>query len=123
KFEVSPDLVTNLYGLTERWYQRLGFHLASTEWRLYDGPPQNRFGGRMWLIQDHWISFPHWLLLLALSAYPLLRGWCWMRAQRRRAGNLCPVCGYDLRATPERCPECGRVRIESVSTIAMTKGQ
>ena len=50
---------------------------------------------------------PAWALA---SLTTLLPGIAVIRRSRRfrRPKGFCVVCGYDLRATPERCPECGR---------------
>jgi hypothetical protein len=51
----------------------------------------------------------HWLTVAVLAALPL---WTFaLRTLRRtRRAGFCGACGYDLRATPGRCPECGRVQ-------------
>ena len=49
---------------------------------------------------------PHWLGLVVCSILPLRRLWIGWGSRRVIAGQ-CPKCGYDLRATPDRCPECG----------------
>jgi hypothetical protein len=51
-------------------------------------------------------------LIVFIASFVLLRRRR-LKANRIAAG-FCPVCDYDLRATPDRCPECGK----TVETIA-----
>jgi hypothetical protein len=54
------------------------------------------------------VDLPVWFLTIAFAALPLM----WIAVLRRRSNvpaNHCHSCGYDLRATPDRCPECGTV--------------
>jgi hypothetical protein len=52
------------------------------------------------------LGLSYWLLTCLSAVLPVL----WVRRFRRMRypAGMCPRCGYDLRATPEQCPECGR---------------
>jgi hypothetical protein len=83
---------------------RIWRHLGGFGSTSFDGrPPDEMFRGGSIVMIPTWLPL---LLLGILPAFTLRR--LIARRQRRRAG-LCRHCGYDLRATPDRCPECGAV--------------
>jgi hypothetical protein len=58
---------------------------------------------------NHVIAVPYWFLAAASMAPLVMQAPARARRWRRRRRNVCESCGYDLRATPGRCPECGHV--------------
>jgi hypothetical protein len=55
------------------------------------------------------VAAPAWLVAPVLAAWPVTSVALLIRRIRRRKhrAGCCKWCGYDLRATPEQCPECG----------------
>lgn len=58
---------------------------------------------------ESWAA-PFWPFAAGFGALPGLRLGRWIAAGGRRGMGRCRSCGYDLRATPDRCPECGTAR-------------
>ena len=67
--------------------------------------------GELWGMSGAWYvagSAPMWMVvpMIALLLVPI--SFRVSRKSNRRRLGLCESCGYDLRATPLRCPECGK---------------
>lgn len=84
-----------------------GFHVLGFEYTHeafpYSGPFTDSFFLPVWRL----IAVPYWAPFGLLVLHPVGRLLGSLRRARRRRQLRCVQCGYDLRATPGRCPECG----------------
>ena len=57
------------------------------------------------------VGAPYWFVIFLCGVIPFCRLMVLLRDHRRLTLIMghCTTCGYDLRATPDRCPECGKV--------------
>jgi hypothetical protein len=86
-------------------------HVAT---RLVTGLPVYPSRPRYWEVQYRQrpgvvtrVGVPFWLPLMFAVVPPLWWLIQRLRNLRRHRDGLCRECGYDLRASRERCPECG----------------
>ena len=87
-------------------HRRFGFGYSVGDFRPPDG----------W----HFVAIhaPAWLVA-PLALWSVRRAAIPLRRRQRRRGGLCPACGYDLRGTPGRCPECGELSAATALALSM----
>lgn len=81
--------------------------LHDVQWQLRRAGWWTTDNGRDWSVV---VLLPLWLFVMlfvllparSVSRYLILR-----RMRGRQARGQCPICGYDLRVSHDRCPECG----------------
>jgi hypothetical protein len=102
-----PDLPQAFLLLLQQDLRGVDVHRRYGPFEVQWRHPTPVLDGREW---SYGLVVPLWAIVIACLPLPAVRLMCWRRRgrTRRRLGS-CSRCGYDLRATPGRCPECGTV--------------
>jgi hypothetical protein len=114
--EVCLRRVEGTRGTMERWRRE---SLPLGGWGRYEPPySEERRAGGFWLesgkttrdnLPFQAMIVPHWALAAAAIVPLGVAAARAVRGRRRLGRGCCPGCGYDLRASEGRCPECGLV--------------
>ena len=102
-------------GSAARIVSATGYQSAAEQWGNTLKPRWSFLGFRytdvaLFFIVVEYLEVPYWAPAVLFAAAPLaLLHVRRLRPRRRRRLGLCPACGYDLRESPGRCPECGRI--------------
>lgn len=60
-------------------------------------------GSYLWIVQ-----IPYWFIIGIIGVSPAMWFTRRQKAKGRVHAGACIECGYDLRCSPDRCPECGK---------------
>src|SRR5579862_6006169 len=96
-----------------KWWNKMGFGYDE-----YGGPssgsdpgadvdPNAAIGSMHYTV----LRIPIWCIAMFFAADPLIFTIRGVQRKFRYREGQCKFCGYDLRATPEQCPECGNVPV------------
>jgi len=74
-------------------------------------------GGRLYtlIIPCHWVALISFLISMPWLASIARR----IRSRHREKRNKCVACGYDLRGSADRCPECGTIASSPKSPLSL----
>ena len=114
------------------YYRRFPSEMPAGRWshRQFAGTPQDSWSRSTWTAFEirrnfydrhghgpsSWIKMPLWVFVLITAIAPLVRLAQILIQRRHKRFGLCAQCGYDLRVTPDRCPECGAMALGKTST-------
>ena len=111
-------------GSLDAWVYRGGVSPRTGPWLKLENRPTGEWSMMQGVLGFRYWSYDHGksgggvgVPLILIAAICIGAIWLLRRRARRMRKGLCPVCGYDLRASPQRCPECG-TPVAQAATVA-----
>ena len=93
-------LLGRTWTYNQSWFNRIGFNVRVVTFKPLGNSPS--------IAHSQSLCIPCWFAVIMTAAPVALWIYCFIKGRKRPQTGTCLGCGYDLRATRDRCPECGK---------------